>query len=175
MKKYFVFAMGMLWVSCGEDDPLDVAWSKFRNNDYAGAHQAFAELTSSRPEAWVGLGWTAMRMDSMPQANVYFANAASDSIVDGYAGWAIADWWAGDNAGVVSGAQFVLRRSPAYVFAHDRTVTARDMQMKEAYAEYRLGNYARVAQIIGSLTGTTPGTGPDELLTELEDLFGSAG
>lgn len=161
--------------SCGEDDPLDEAWSRFRNRDFAGAHEGFSKLIPGEREAYVGLGWTTLRQDSLDAADGYFAVVAGDSLIDAYAAWTALAWERGENAASVARARFVLNRNPRYVFKHDRSITYHDVLIHEGYGELNLGNYARVAEILALLDVTVTGNNPDTLLAALESLYATYG
>ncbi len=177
MKKWAVcvVALGLLFSACGEDDPLDVAWQKFRAGEYADAHAAFTELIPDEREAYVGLGWTTMRMsvDSLDASDAYFAVVAGDSLTDAYAGWTAIAFAKTQHAQTVARAQFVVRRNASYVFTHDRTVTASDLLVHEGYGQFHQGNYTRVVQILTTLGVSVADSQPATLLAALEGLYQS--
>lgn len=168
-----------LVLGCGEDDPLADAWTKFRNEDYSGAHAAFSDLISSEGSgALVGLGWTTIRMDSMVASRGYFQRAAADSLVAGYAGWSLVSWVLEDYQVCVEKAEFVMRREGEdFVFQEDRSVTYKDVLWHQASSWYHQGN---VAGCIAKIKQIEPSwTEPDLndpnletiLLAKLEALF----
>ena len=176
MLKYLLSAIMLLIVSCGADDPLDSAWAKFEDGDYAGAYTEFNDLTDD-PEAYVGLGWTTLKMpgDSSAASDRFFgiaAAASSDTLADAYAGWTIVGWARGDHQASVDRARVVIRQKPSYTFAHDRRVTSGDIKLHEAYGLYHLGSYQASSDLAQELDpGFTGSTDPATLLDELESLF----
>lgn len=173
MKKIIgvVLPFALIVGSCGDDDPLDEAWSKFRNRDYAGAHEDFSKLIPGEREAYVGLGWTTLRQDSLDAADGYFSIVAGDSLIDAYVAWTALAWERGEDAASITRARFVLNRNPSYVFKHDRSITYHDVLIHEGYGELHLGNYTRVAQILAELDVTVADNNPDTLLAALEELY----
>lgn len=171
---------------CGDEDPLDVAWTKFENakktNDYSEAYTAFLDLVGSKGSPAIeGLGWTVLRMDSMDAANRYFTQIAADSMKDAYAGWLFAQWALGQYAASIAKGDFVLRKEPRYVFEHDRTVTDEDIKLHQAYAYFHTGNYS---QCIVKIQALDPSYLPpalndpqleEKLLMKLESLRSTAG
>jgi hypothetical protein len=162
-------------IGCGDDDPLDAAWSKFRGRDYAGAHEAFSRLIPGERQAYVGLGWTTLRQDSLDAADGYFTVIAGDSLIDAYAAWTALAWERGENSASVIRARFVLNRNPTYVFKHDRSITYHDVLIHEGYGELNLGNYTRVAEILERFDVTVTDNNPDTLLAALESLYATYG
>jgi hypothetical protein len=147
MKKVIKYLAGMTLVfamSCGDDNPLDAGWSKFGERDYAGAHAEFSSLVSSEgSNAYVGLGWTTLMMDSLPEADAYFALAAEDSILEGYAGWSIVAWLLGQHNPCIDRAEFVFRNAggyDSYEFPYDPEITHHDLLIHEGFSYYYLQN-----------------------------------
>lgn len=177
MKKKLFLALGCLaMMSCGggdsEDTQIADAWALFVAGQYTQAHAAFtAAVRDHRAEALVGLGWTTLKMDSIPASNGYFTRAQGDSLIHGYAGWAISSWVAGDYSGSATQAQYVLDKLPAFVFEYDNGVTQRTMWLIQGYDYYHLGNMAnclnRIQLLDPSFTSTTD---PAALLAKLDAL-----
>jgi hypothetical protein len=179
MKKIIglIFVAGGLIVSCGEDDPLDAAWALFRDGNYAGAHAAFTELIPSEGgQAYMGLGWTALKMDSIPEANAYLntAIATKDSILDAVAGNVFAFRVLDMHNACIFSANAVLQKKPTYVFTHERTITHHDLNVHKAYSLFDLNRLADCFQTIlildpGFTLATTDSTA--ELLAKLDSLY----
>ncbi len=154
MKRFALIGFVLLFVSCGDDNPLDVAWQKFRNQEYVEAHAAFTELIPSEGgQAYIGLGWTTLKMDSIPEADGYFrlAIVTQDSILEGVAGISFSSWaLAQYNSSIIS-SENVIRRRPTFVFTHDRTVTYHDMYVHQAYSEFRLSRFSASLQTVQRL------------------------
>lgn len=181
MKTNLIFLMSALFVfvlaGCGDDDPLDAAWEKFEDKAYAEAHTAFSSLVASKGSAaLVGLGWTTLRMDSLPASSRYFGLAKDDSVVDGYAGWSFVLWGLEQYTESLNAASFSLRKKPRYVFSHDRTVTDEDLVLHQAYGYFHLGDYAACIQKIRMFDSTFPLTAtPEQILQKLDQMKGIAG
>jgi len=138
----------MIGMSCGGGDTgptlLEEAWAKFVAQDYAGAHADFSALINRNgADAYAGLGWTCMKMDSLTAADGYFSRAASlDSInVIAFAGWSIVGWTNGNYALSITRADLVLRKAPAFVFQYDNHVVQNTMVLTQAYDYFHLGDY----------------------------------
>ncbi len=72
---------------------INSGWNAYTLKDYAGALEKFRgaqDLDSLSPAAYVGLGWTLMKMDSLQQAEAVFSGYVkiSDSSASIFAGWA---------------------------------------------------------------------------------------
>lgn len=176
MRRRIVYLIGLSFVlstlSCGEDDPLDQAWQKFRDGDYAGAHAAFTNLIPGEREAYVGLGFTTMRMDSIDEASGYFSVVAADSFVAAYAGWCVTAWERNEDAQGVERGLFVLREQPVFVFTHERTLTDDDVRWHIAACYLNLGNYQACSNMIQTIDASfVSTTNPDLLLAKLEALY----
>lgn len=133
-----------LVISCGEtaaDDPIALAWADFSAGNYADAHTKFADaVATNAAEANVGLGWTAMRQDSIPEADRYFGLASADSLVHGYAGWAIVGWARNQHSNSLTRADFTLRRLPDFEFQYDTRIATETMVIIQAYDYFYLNN-----------------------------------
>lgn len=147
MKKALVVAIGLsflLMTACGDENPLDAGWQKFGEHDYAGAYAEFASKVSSEgAAAYVGLGWTTMMMDSLPESDAYFLLASGDSLLEGYAGWSINAWLQGQHASCVDRAEFVFRNAggyDSYIFPYDPDITHHDLLIHEGFSYYYLQN-----------------------------------
>ncbi len=166
-----------IFVACGTDDPLDAAWQLFREGNYAEAHAEFTELIPSEgAQAFVGLGWTALKMDSVSESSAYFntAIATKDSILDAVAGNVFVLWKLGAWQGSIVSANNVLTRKPAYVFTHDRTVTHHDLNVHKAYSQFdlgRLSNCLATIQILDPTFTIATSDSTGELLAKLELLY----
>lgn len=176
-KSIFVLPLLYLMMACGEDDPLDAAWQKFEDKAYPQAHTAFTNLISSKGSAaYVGLGWTTLRMDSLQASDRYFALAKEDSLVDGYAGWSFGLWALERYSQSLEAASFALRKKPRYVFVHDETVTNRDLILHQAYGYFHLGQYAACIEKIRFFDPSFPlDATPQQILQKLDQLKGIAG
>ena len=164
MKQINIIALitAMSSVGCGTtaDTGLSDAWQLFQLGDYAGAHAGFAAIDNSQ-EALAGLGWTTLRMDSLPQADRYFSlgdamASPGDSIVEGYAGWAVTGWWkasitlnSGDWNASINRANTVLRLLPdGFEFLYDGRVTQRTLWLIQSYGYFNTGDLSHCRERI---------------------------
>jgi len=177
MKKKFLVVLGCLsMMSCGGSSSGDTqiadAWALFVQGQYVQAHAAFTTaIRDHRAEALVGLGWTTIKMDSIPASNGYFARTVSDSLVHGYAGWAISSWIAGDYSGSAIRAQVVLNKLPLFVFQYDNGITQKTMWLVQGYDYYHLNNMTACLDRIQKLdTNFLSTTDPAALLAKLDAL-----
>lgn len=145
--KRLLALMVFLAMACGPDegDPLTDAWVLFQDGledgNYAPAHTAFADLVATQPgEAYAGLGWTTMKMDSLSQSNYYFTLAGPDSLLHAYAGWAITSRTLGNNAACINQAGFVLGRAPGFTFNYYEQVTSNTMNLIQALGYFHTNN-----------------------------------
>ncbi len=166
----------LMFAGCNNEiDPLDEAWDKFEKGNYEGAYLDFSTIGAD-PEAYTGLGWTALEMDSIDVADRFFqlAETASgtDTIVDIYSGWMVSAWVKGHYQKVVDYADIVLSHHPNYVFAHNTEITKSDVQLHQAFSYFHLGNYIKCNAVISLLNTNWVTTNErDVLLTELESLY----
>lgn len=168
--------IALTW-SCGDDSTdtgLADAWQLFVNGQYAQAHSAFINrLNEDGSEAYVGLGWTTLKMDSLDASDRYFQRASADSLVHGYAGWAITSWLRGNYAGCISQGSFVLRKEADFEFEFNVDVDFRVIILAQAYSYYHLGNFTACVERIQRLDGTYAMPGSNvaaQLLTKLDQL-----
>lgn len=188
MKRPLIGMLSLLALACGNPTALDDAWAKFEAKDYDGAHLAFSDLAAQGAAApiYVGLGWTAMRMDSLAAADAYFAAAltlpdSENTLQDGYAGWSVVAWAMQNHAACITYSQNVLTQDDFYVFVHDRSVTYQDLLLHEAYSYYYLTDYLHCIDRIQAIDPafiapdiSDPGT-PVILLAKMESLLGVVG
>ena len=173
-KTIFMIAFALSFIANGCDDYeaslLDAAWKKFENKDYDGAHTEFTTLNG--PESRIGLGWTLLRMDSIPEADRAFRVAAGDSILDGYAGMAITSWKTGRYATAIYAASFVERLDPEYYFVHDPSVELNDLILHKAFCQYYLNDLTACNASIKKIDQTwVVSTNPTVILNKLESLY----
>lgn len=149
---------------------MDAAWKKFENQDYDGAYAEFSALNG--PNARIGLGWTLLRMDSIPEADRAFRIAAADSVLDGYAGIAITSWKTGRYTSAIYAANFVERWDPEYYFVHDPSVELNDLILHKAFCQYYLNDLTACNASIKKLDPAwVTSTNPATVLNKLEALY----
>lgn len=172
----FAAFIALTW-SCGDDTAdtgLADAWQLFVNGQYVQAHSAFVNrLNEDGSEAYVGLGWTTLKMDSLDASDRYFQRASADSLVHGYAGWAITSWLRGNYTGCISQGDFVLRHEADFEFEFNVDVNFQVIILAQAYSYFHLGNFTacveRIRQIDGSYAMPSSNVAA-QLLTKLDQL-----
>lgn len=142
--KQFAMFIGLVLLplaACDEavGPTLEDAWLQFEAKDYEGARTAFETFFADTAEAYVGAGWSSLRLYQFSEASGYFSNAAT--LIDANAGWSFCLWANGDLNGAIAKADFVLTRSTAYSFIHDPRVNYQDLHLLKANANYELARY----------------------------------
>lgn len=161
----------MLILSCEDPiSPLEEAWEKYEKRAYSEAYALFSEI--EKPEAVVGLGWTALRMDSFPEAEAFFESVAADSLTDGYAGSVFVKWRQDHFTQAIEASQFVRRRDPEYIFSHDKSINISDIKLHQAYSLFHVRNYNACNDVIHELDPIwIPSNDPALILVRLEMLY----
>ncbi len=132
----------LITLGCGgskNSDPIGDAWTLFEAGQYQQSYDQFQSITTGNPEVNVGLGWNAIRLNSIDQADTYFQAIAPDSLEDAYAGWAAVLWIKGDYQGCIDKVNTALRANPDYIFVHDLAVTREDLIWHQASSAFHLG------------------------------------
>lgn len=180
MKKYiWIF---LLMSACVKDDLLELkdADKKFANGDYEASLKDYENLipTQGAP-AKVGAGWCYLRLAEYSLAIVQFSDATGDSLADGYAGWAFSLWAkSADSAQkVIDRAEFVLRKSPTFIFSLDKRIDKNDVLYVLASAYLVQQNYSKTLEKIKLMDGQSAYTtdvnaadAEDVLLAKLQSL-----
>lgn len=165
----------LTWViSCGgggggDKDPLAEANDLFAVKNYAAALTAYLDAVASEgAPANVGAGWCYLRLQDYTNANAQFTTAAGDSLIDGYAGWAIIKWVQNDPAAAVAYIDFVLGRDANYIFALDTRVTAGALIYIQASSYLELEDYA---MCLAKIQVLSPGYTADLNDPNIEDIL----
>jgi len=146
----FLLAVGLF--SCGSSTApekkatIDDAWSTFENGDYAKALDEFTQLGTN--EAAVGIGWSAVFLDSLSFAKQTFVSIAADQNIDANAGWALTLWALGDYTNCINKANSVLSKDANYKFSHYQSFSATDLIWLQAASYYNLPNYSKCIEKI---------------------------
>jgi hypothetical protein len=183
-----VLALG----GCGGDDgtaPPDPAvaaaitadgWTLFDSGQFAPADAKFQEAIAylgTYADAHNGHGWSLAYLDDLSGSNAAFQSALSNGHPEASprAGWSfvLAEKTPSDLSGAVARAGEALALEPRFIFAHDTTVSRRDLRLLRAQAYFSLNQHASAAAEVESLGGVVPPPGPnfaDSLLMEIERL-----
>lgn len=184
MKPYIkssAIAIALMMFACdsGPTDYIGEGWAFFSAGELDQAYATFlTPAAQNDPEAFVGLGWVCVELDSMPSADRYFALAAADSLSNGYAGWALTLWARSDYTGCLDKAAFVLRHESSYRFEFKTTIDYKDLIWYQAESYLHLGNNSACLSKIQALDPSfTANLGAaniaDVLATKLENLAGT--
>ncbi|MFC1607003.1 hypothetical protein ACFL47_03440 [Candidatus Latescibacterota bacterium] len=149
---------GLTEVSTGDYDSLiKSGWDKYNDYKYDESSLLFANAKKSdetRPEGYIGSGWTLLRLQEPYSAIVEFRDAfqyitsVNDS-VDAICGLAGAYLATGDNTQVINQVKKypVSSYDDAFPFRkHDFFITQGDLEIVQAVALYRLGVYTPAEQ-----------------------------
>jgi len=172
------------------DDLIDSGWEKYNQRAYDEAYQIFVSTRksdSTRPEAYIGCGWTLLKRQHPDSAVVVFRagyeyiTTLNDSVdtLCGLSGSYLAN---GENAKVVD--LFKQRGVDDYESSfplkkHDFFLDEVDLEMVQALALYRMGLYSSAesedpdnAVYHVNLVTLTPYeyTDPQTLLAKIEEL-----
>ncbi len=185
MRTYFSLFITAVWLfsaGCGDSTTDQAAefiasgWEKFEAHDYTGAAEDFAnaiDADSSKAEAYVGLGWTALKMDQLIIADLAFAYAIElEPSDDAYAGKAFADFNLENHVAAAADVDEVVtiaeNAANAYTFSHDPSITQTDLLWIKARAHFLMGQYAG-AQTVLNVLSPSNGLNP-ESSSYIQDL-----
>lgn len=160
-------------IACEEDPATQVerGWQLFESGDFLEARSAFMNAAASgSTDAYNGLGWSYLRLDSISEARIAFAFASSDSNPEIYAGWSSANVLSEDFQKALEKSAVVLRQDANFVFSHDTDVDYKDMIWQRAYCYYHLGQYALSLQEIQKISPNFNSANPADILNKLESL-----
>jgi len=153
----------------GDKNPLKNADNLFAAKNYAAALTAYLDAVATEGSvANVGAGWCYVRLGDYANADAQFTIASGDSLIDGYAGWAIAKWVQNDAEGVVDCINFVLAHDANYIFTLDTRVTSGALIYIQASAYLELENYSMCLATIQVLA---PGYTADLNDPNIEDIL----
>jgi len=182
--------MAMLYTGCqgtNEPDQTDAytqkitdAWNAFTQGNYSSAYAAFnqARLSDSvKADAYLGLGWCALKLDSLKLVSGYFAAATRAGLTsaDLYAGYAFLLNATKQYEQSNSYAANALVLSPNWVFAHQTSLNKNDLKLLQAQNYYQLGNFSTSLSFVQLLNSAfsadvTTAAGRLALADEIERL-----
>jgi hypothetical protein len=130
------------------------AWASYTAGQFAAARSGFAAavaVNAARADAYVGLGWSELRMDAPDAAHLAFQDGSgrtgSDPVMaDLHAGWAFG--WnarqaaAGRHAESNAAVAQALALEPAWIFDHEAGLDAADLTLLAAGNFFALGDFA---------------------------------
>ena len=171
-------------------------WEWFQQGAYDSARVRFQNALQRHaqyPPAYVGLGWVALRVDSLNVARFWFDMGLfrDNSLSDGHAGRAVVFFTEQNYSGSLEDINAVLQADSQYVFQGDTAFTAADLHLLAAQDDYALGQYEAAlehctvlapdngidAAIPSSwqVNGTTYATFPEAVLALIHYLMGIYG
>ncbi len=144
--------------SCAKDDLLTIksANKKFAGGNYDSALKDYENLIGSQGSvARVGAGWCHLRLNNYSSAIQQFTASAGDSLVDGYAGWAVALWAMKSDSAASSAirGEFVLRKDPAFILSLDSKIGIDEILFILASDYLILQDYAKTLEKIKLISG----------------------
>jgi tetratricopeptide (TPR) repeat protein len=157
-------------------------WARFEAGDFQGAMSKFEgaiAIDSNYGEAYNGLGWSCVKIDSLEAAVNAFGQAISKGVstADPRAGKAVVyrDLEPVDFQASIDWADSALARDSDYVFSHDTTMTWKDLRLILAQSYYGLHEYEEALEQVDILDPeNTLNSGSDtfveDLLAELQRL-----
>lgn len=157
-------------------DLIETGWPKFEAANYAGAAADFAGAITADPnyaECYTGHGWASLKTDNVAGAVTDFASSISlGGGQDARAGKAFADLNSNNQASAITNVDAVVTISggtaSSYTFAHDATVTEKDLLWIKARAHFLLAQYSQAQTVVDILS---PSNGLDSnSQTYVEDL-----
>lgn len=183
MKKNYIILLMLLPVflvlmHCGDkgitypEDHIGDAWNLFIDGDYEASRDKFQTLIVSEGErAYVGLGWSNLRLGNIAAANVNFDSVPN---LSGYensklanAGWTFVKWGLEEYSSSITKANFVMVEDPAFSFKYDLTVNFSDLILIQAYSYFHLAAYEDCINRIKELDNTFTATPADENIAEI--------
>ncbi len=138
--------VGLVLLACADSKktPAEIikeSESLFSKGKYAEALEIYESLIVSQGSiARVGAGWCQLRLGNRDEANLYFADAAPDSLTDGFAGWSLV-LWANNSPDIsIAMAEIVLKSDSNFVLSLDKKFTFKDLYWIEAADYLQLGH-----------------------------------
>jgi tetratricopeptide (TPR) repeat protein len=175
-------ALGLviLWIGCGDkgtcpeltaESMTAEGWALFETGDFASAISKFEAAISTDTtyaDAYNGLGWSHLRLDSLNRSISDFTESLSRGLptVDPYAGQAIAyrDHEPPGCREAITSADSALHRDLRYVFLHAQELDWRDLRLILTQCYFETGEYDLAKTQVDSLN-------PDNVLDPDLDTF----
>jgi tetratricopeptide (TPR) repeat protein len=182
--------MAMLW-GCGDNGTAPeptaaeltaAGWLRFETGDYRSALSRFEQATRTSAgygEAYNGIGWCCIWLDSLDAALDGFDQAISNSVAAGdpRAGKSVVyrDRVPLDLEAAIDWADSALAIDPGYVFTHDTTFDWYDLRLIRAHSYFELALYDQAKTEIDILSPANTvdpaaDTFVEDLLAELQRL-----
>lgn len=162
-------------------DLTDKGWQQYESGDMTGAVSSFTDATSWDPyyaDAYNGLGWCYIDLDELSSArsNFELCLSVTDTILDPYAGLAIALSDLPDDASAIEYADSLISKDWYYAFSHKSSITVEDVRLARAKSccnAGRFGDALTEIQYFEPSFLADPGTsaGQRAILEKLEELL----
>ena len=162
---------------------ISQAWTAFSQGQYQDAANSFTEAKSTNAneaEAYVGLGWSLLKLDNLAQANTEFNSGSTKNnpSADLYAGWAFVLNAQKDYANSNTQAAQALTVDPNWSFAYGLPLDMGDLHVLKAENYFLLGSFSESlveVQILnpGFSVDVSTSEGQSALAAEIERLRGT--
>ena len=166
----------------GDDGLITQAWAKFEGGQFEAALSTFEEAAGGegeRAEAYNGMGWCYMKIDSLQAGLDAFDQALSEGLssADPRAGKALIyrDITPADFQNAIDWAYEALRKDAHYVFSHDTSLDWKDLRLVRAQSYFALARYLSAKfeiDILNPENHLNPGSATfvEDLLAEIQRL-----
>ncbi len=181
--RILIISITLFLVNCFSlaPDSTDQGWQQYESGDLTGAVSSFTDATSYDPyyaDAYNGLGWCYIGFDDLSRArdNFELSLSVTDTILDPYAGLAIALSDLPDDASAIEYADSLISKDSYYVFSHKSSITVEDVRLAKAKSccnAGRFGDALTEIQYFEPNFSADPGTsaGQRAILEKLEELL----
>lgn len=127
-----------------------LGWESFELQDYAAAISYFTQAKSiaDYTDAYNGLGWGYIRVDSIQNALLNFNSSITlDSLnIDAYAGRSSVNLYLNRYTSAINDANNVISYDEFYVFSHDTTISYKDIRLILAQSYFYTQQYERAQE-----------------------------
>ncbi len=140
-------------VTLSYEELVILAWTAFESKDYQTALARFAEAKNvnvNKTEAYSGLGWSYLQLDSLAKSLNEFAICASlnDPLADLHAGWAFALNAQKEYAKSNEQVDETLKLNESWSFGHGLTLAVYHLRVLKAENYFLLGLFSQsLAQV----------------------------
>lgn len=165
-----------------EDGLVSQGWAKFERGQFDEALSTFEEAAggdTERGEAYNGMGWCYMQIDSLQAGLDAFDLALAEGLgtADPRAGKALIyrDLTPPNYQGAIDWAYDALRKDVHFVFPHDTSLDWKDLRLVRAQSYFALAKYLSAkfeVDILNPENGLNPGSATfvENLLAEIQRL-----
>jgi len=177
IKLSLVVAPILFIVSCGDistepENPIGDAWNLFMEGSYEASRYEFASLTGTEgARAYVGLGWSYLRLGNIVAADTNFNMVSNISGSENSrlanSGWTFVKWGLEEYSVSIIKANFVLVEDSSFTFRYDISVSAEDLILIQAYSYFHLAEYVDCINRIRLLDSSFSANPTDQNIVEI--------